>query len=286
MVNTASHQNKSYVFGLTLVATIGGLLFGYDTAVISGAVKALESFFLSPLSGNNEKALTVILEYRITLGIVAAIILYTLGAISFKLFGRIKGSLISFVLVLIISSIMWYNFSGGMLWNEATINALKGFMISSALVGCIIGGAMGGFISRSLGRKKGLIISAILFTISAIGSMYPEKLNFFYTENIISFIIYRIIGGIGVGLASMLSPMYIAEIAPAGIRGKLVSWNQFAIIFGMLVIYFVNYFIAQGHSDEWINTIGWRYMFGSEIIPCFIFKFCFFLYPKRRVFWY
>jgi SP family xylose:H+ symportor-like MFS transporter len=95
-----------------------------------------------------------------------------------------------------------------------------------------------------------------------------------------SFIFYRITGGIGVGLASMLSPMYIAEIAPASIRGKLVSWNQFAIIFGMLVVYFVNYFIARGRAAEWISTVGWRWMFGSETIPAFIFFILLFFVPE------
>ena len=98
-------------------------------------------------------------------------------------------------------------------------------------------------------RKKGLLLAAALFLISAVGSAIPDNMNFLGAETISSFIFYRVIGGIGVGLASMLSPMYIAEIAPAGIRGKLVSWNQFAIIFGMLVVYFVNYCIARGQDQ-------------------------------------
>ena len=82
---------------------------------------------------------------------------------------------------------------------------------------------------------------------------------------------YRLIGGIGVGLASAVSPMYIGEVAPPQIRGRLVSLNQFAIIFGMLVVYFVNWGIANGQTIEWINTIGWRRMFMSEAIPAGIF---------------
>ncbi|RIH25137.1 MFS transporter, partial [Shigella dysenteriae] len=85
------------------------------------------------------------------------------------------------------------------------------------------------------------------------------------------FVIYRIIGGIGVGLASMLSLMYIAELAPAHIRGKLVSFNQFAIIFGQLLVYCVNYFIARSGDASWLNTDGWRYMFASECIPALLF---------------
>jgi SP family xylose:H+ symportor-like MFS transporter len=108
----------------------------------------------------------------------------------------------------------------------------------------------------------------------------PEKLNFLHLATISSFIFYRVLGGIGVGLASMLSPMYIAEIAPANIRGKLVSWNQFAIIFGMVVVYFVNYFIARGRAAEWINATGWRWMFGSETIPAALFLVLLFLVPE------
>ena len=93
------------------------------------------------------------------------------------------------------------------------------------------------------------------------------------------FIVYRIIGGIGVGLASMLSPLYIAEIAPAKSRGKLVSMNQFAIIFGMLVVYFVNYYIAKQGDDTWLNTVGWRWMFASEVIPASLFLVMLFFVP-------
>ncbi len=199
-----------YVSLLTLVATLGGLLFGYDTAVVSGTVSSLDSFFVDP-------------------------------------FGLA----------------------------EAAANSRLGFIVSSALIGCIIGGMSGGIISLKFGRKKGLIIAASLFLISAIGSAMPELFirpvgeadhTFIYI-----FVVYRIIGGVGVGLASMLSPMYIAEIAPANIRGKLVSWNQFAIIFGMLVVYFVNYFIARQGDDSWLNSIGWRWMFASETIPATLF---------------
>ncbi len=96
-----------------------------------------------------------------------------------------------------------------------------------------------------------------------------------------NFVGYRILGGIGVGLASMLSPMYIAEIAPAKVRGNLVAWNQFAIIFGMLVIYFVNFGISKsGSGDAWLNTIGWRYMFLSGAIPAGLFLLLLFLVPE------
>ena len=198
--------NTTYVLGITLVATLGGLLFGYDTAVISGAEKSLEAYFVQPLS---------------------------------------------------LSSFM------------------HGATVSSALIGCIIGGALSGIFSSRLGRKKSLLGASCLFFLSALGSAYPEALFFTKDEPtiglLIAFNLYRILGGIGVGLASAICPMYIGEIAPAKIRGRLVSFNQFAIIFGMLVVYFVNWGIANGQTIEWINDIGWRYMFGSEALPAALF---------------
>jgi len=97
---------------------------------------------------------------------------------------------------------------------------------------------------------------------------------------LVSFNVYRIIGGVGVGLASAICPMYIAEMAPAEIRGKLVSWNQFAIIFGMLVVYFVNYFIVFGKEISWINSEGWRLMFFSESFVAATFGVLLFLVPE------
>jgi Sugar (and other) transporter. len=99
----------------------------------------------------------------------------------------------------------------------------------------------------------------------------------------VMFNFYRIIGGVGVGLASAICPMYIAEIAPAQVRGRLVSLNQFAIIFGMLVVYFVNWGIANGQTIAWINEVGWRWMFASEAIPAFLFLMLLFGCPKHHV---
>ena len=163
---------------------------------------------------------------------------------------------------------------------QDTADAIKGFVIASALIGCVIGGALAGFVSKSLGRRNGLILAAIAFFLSAIGAWKPEFFNVFGTLPVYSFVVYRIIGGIGVGIASMISPMYIAEIAPAGVRGKLVSWNQFAIIFGMLVIYFVNYFIAKQGNEQWLIEEGWRWMFFSGAIPAGIFLILLFFVPE------
>ncbi len=207
-----SHKgSKLYIFGITLVATLGGLLFGYDTAVISGAEKALQNYF-------------------------------------------------------------------------QTSDGMHGITTSSALIGCIIGGAVSGILASNYGRRRTLMFAAFMFFISALGSGYPEFLFFHKGETsealLLMFNLYRIIGGVGVGLASAITPMYIAEIAPAEIRGKLVSWNQFAIIFGMLVVYYVNYFIAAGQPIEWIYSDGWRWMFISEAIPAGIFAMLLFLVPE------
>jgi SP family xylose:H+ symportor-like MFS transporter len=215
-----------YVALLTLIATLGGLLFGYDTAVINGAVDSLKAYFINPRFAD--------------------------------------------------------------LANPAQANAansLLGFVVSSALIGCIIGGLVGGWVSTNVGRKRGLIIAAVLFLISALGAAAPEfpfaPIGHGGPGFMASFVFYRILGGIGVGLASMLSPMYIAEIAPPKVRGNLVAWNQFAIIFGMLVIYFVNFGISKaGSGDTWLNTIGWRYMFLSGTIPAVLFLLLLFLVPE------
>ncbi|WP_407408684.1 D-xylose transporter XylE [Peribacillus sp.] len=209
------NRNSLYIFSLTLVAALGGLLFGYDTAVISGAEKSLETYFITSLG---------------------------LGSLA------------------------------------------HGATTSSALIGCIIGGLLSGMISSRLGRKNSLILASLLFFFSALGSAYPEFLFFTKGEPtlalLLTFNVYRIIGGIGVGLASAIVPMYIGEIAPADIRGKLVSFNQFAIILGMLVVYFVNWAIANGQSVEWINDIGWRYMFASEAIPALLFGLLLIFVPE------
>ena len=277
--NTNGSSNK-FVIGLTLVATLGGLLFGYDTAVISGAVGSIQFFFIDSLNLENGEAKTVIIEYRTTVFVVIYIVLLAVGGVLIKLIGRGKGILITVVLALISTYLISNNFKGEPVLDEETANSLKGFTVSSALIGCIIGGSLGGYISKELGRKKGLILSALLFMLSAIGSTFPEAMNIFGVEHITSFIIYRVIGGIGVGMASMLSPMYIAEIAPPKIRGQLVSLNQFAIIFGMLIIYFVNYFISRQGDETWLNNIGWRWMFASETIPAGLFLLFLWFVPE------
>jgi SP family xylose:H+ symportor-like MFS transporter len=215
-----------YVVLLTLIATLGGLLFGYDTAVINGAVGSLKAYFIDPRFADLTNAAQA---------------------------------------------------------NAA--NSLLGFVVSSALIGCIFGGLIGGGVSTRIGRKRGLVIAAVLFLLSALGAAAPEfpfaPIGHGGPGYMANFVIYRILGGIGVGLASMLSPMYIAEIAPPKVRGNLVAWNQFAIIFGMLVIYFVNFGISKtGSGDAWLNSIGWRYMFLSGTIPAALFLLLLLVVPE------
>ena len=232
---TEDKGSRVYLFSIVLVAVIGGLLFGYDTAVISGAEKGLQAFFMG-----------------------AQDFVYT--------------------------------------------DSLHGITSSTALIGCIIGSGLSGFLASTYGRKRSLFVAGCLFFVSALGSYNPEFLFFDYgvpsVQLLIAFNIYRVIGGIGVGLASAICPMYIAEVAPTRIRGTLVSWNQFAIIFGQLVVYFVNFLILGDNVNPviraidginqilnpgesvWITATGWRLMFVSEAFPAGLFALLVLLVPE------
>jgi MFS transporter, SP family, xylose:H+ symportor len=203
-------SNSWLVTGLTFVATLGGLLFGYDTAVISGAVSSIDANFIDPQH-----------------------------------------------------------------LSETARSSLSGWTVSSALLGCIIGAGVAGWVSKAIGRKGGLIVAGVIFLISAAGSAYPEfglgRIGAMGPQALTPFILYRILCGVGVGIASMLSPLYIAEIAPHDIRGRLVSFNQLSIVLGMLVVYFVNAAIASQGDEGWINSTGWRLMLLSEAVPALLF---------------
>jgi len=194
-----SNNSLKYVYQCTFVAAVGGLLFGYDTAVVAGAIGFIQQK-------------------------------YQLSA------------------------------------------AMTGWVASCALVGCMVGAMFAGGLSDKLGRKKVLMISAVAFAVSSLGIMIPADLN--------SFIVFRFIGGIGIGIASMLAPMYISEIAPAEIRGRLISIYQLGIVIGILLIYFVNAGIAALYDEAWNVDHGWRWMFGSGVIPSIIFIVLLLIVPE------
>jgi SP family arabinose:H+ symporter-like MFS transporter len=185
--------NKSFIILASGVAALGGLLFGFDTAIISGTIPYIKTYF-----GLDE---------------------YLLG------------------------------------WS-----------VSSILIGCTIGAMFAGKIADRFGRKSALIICAILFAVSGIGAGISQSL-FVFT-------LFRLIGGLGVGAAAMVSPMYIAEIAPAKWRGRLVACYQMAIVVGILIAYFTNYFLDS------IGDNNWRWMFASQAMPSLLFFILLLLVPE------
>jgi SP family xylose:H+ symportor-like MFS transporter len=155
-------------------------------------------------------------------------------------------------------------------------DALKGWVVGSALLGCFIGAVVAGPLSIKIGRKWSLIISAALFTISAYGSGLPE----IFSETISTLVFFRILGGLGIGIASMNAPMYIAEIAPSNIRGKMVTYYQLAIVFGFFIVFLATYFIGNNLTEAQNIEYGWRRMFWSELIPSGLFLILLFFVPK------
>ncbi len=154
--------------------------------------------------------------------------------------------------------------------------AVKGWVVGSALIGCLFGAILSGPISRAFGRKNSLILSALLFTMSAWGSGLPSMLP----ESVTLLVFFRIIGGLGIGIASMNAPVYIAELTPAQIRGKMVTIYQMAIVLGFFIVFIVTYFIGSSQDETYNLEYGWRIMFWSELVPCILFFSLLFLAPK------
>jgi SP family xylose:H+ symportor-like MFS transporter len=153
---------------------------------------------------------------------------------------------------------------------------MKGWVVGSALIGCFVGAIVSGPLSKAIGRKYSLIISAILFSLSAWGSGLPG----FLPESVSLLVVFRLIGGLGIGIASMNAPTYIAEIAPAKIRGTLVSYYQLAIVVGFFVVFLVTYMIGNSATEAENVQEGWRWMFWSELIPSTLFLILLFFVPK------
>jgi MFS transporter, SP family, xylose:H+ symportor len=203
---TSMKPNYGLVVMLTIAATLGGLLFGYDTAVISGATDAITYNFVTPRH-----------------------------------------------------------------LDESSANFLSGFAIGCALLGCVLGAAIAGPISTRIGRRGGLLIAGVLFFVSSLGAGFPEflfgALGFKGAGALPIFIFYRLMGGTAIGMASMLAPMYIAEIAPPSTRGLLVTFQQIAIVVGINLVYFVNYFVQSIGDHQFLLDTGWRYMLASAALP-------------------
>jgi sugar porter (SP) family MFS transporter len=207
--NLKAKPNLGYVWLISVVAAMGGLLFGWDWVVIGGAKPFFQRYF------------------------------------------------------------------------QLTGEAQIGWANSCALIGCLVGALVAGALSDKFGRKKLLILAALLFAVTSMGNALAESFSIF--------IAWRMLGGVAIGLASNLSPMYIAEIAPAQIRGRLVSINQLTIVIGILLAQYINWFLVRhlpaGATDEfirnsWFGQQGWRWMFGLTAAPALLFFLGMFLVPE------
>lgn len=150
--------------------------------------------------------------------------------------------------------------------------AESGWAVSNVILGCIAGAWGVGRFTDRFGRKVTLIVTTILFTISAIGSALANDLTWF--------VIYRMIGGLAVGMASAVTPLYIAEVSPKDLRGRMLGMQQMLMVGGQLVVYIVNYLIARGMAHEWVVSMGWRWMLASALIPCVLFLVMAFFMPE------
>jgi sugar porter (SP) family MFS transporter len=207
--NATLDHKYTYVWVISLVAALGGLLFGYDWVVIGGAKPFFERFF------------------------------------------------------------------------HLDSEFVRGWANSCALLGCLVGALLAGVLSDRFGRKRLLVFAALLFAITSVGNGLAP--------NFTIFVAWRILGGVAIGLASNLSPMYIAEVAPAPLRGRLVSVNQLTIVIGILLAQFVNWYIVRdlprGATEEfmsqsWYVVTGWRWMFGLTAVPALLFLISMSIVPE------
>ena len=194
---TVTRANLAFLLPICLVAALGGLLFGYDTGVISGAIESLTAHFQLD-------------------------------------------------------------------------DVMKGWASGCVLIGCAAGVLLAGPVSDRFGRRFAMFLAATMFLGSAIGAALPQHIG--------TFIIFRVIGGLGIGIASISTPIYIAEITLGQLRGRMVSVNQIAIVGGLTATAFINYFIAHAKGDSaqpevqaWLINTGWRWMFAAGVIPAVVF---------------
>ena len=208
-IEPGAKLNVAYIWSISLVAALGGLLFGWDWVVIGGAKPFFQRYF------------------------------------------------------------------------QLTSEAQIGWANSCALIGCLAGALVAGALSDRVGRKRLLVVAALLFAVTSLGNALANDFTVF--------VVWRMLGGVAIGLASNLSPMYIAEIAPAQTRGKLVAINQLTIVIGILVAQYINWFLVrnlpQDASDEfirnsWFGQQGWRWMFGLTAAPSLLFFIGMFLVPE------
>jgi SP family xylose:H+ symportor-like MFS transporter len=177
-----------------------------------------------------------------------------------------------------------HNFIAPRGMHETAANALLGLTVCAALAGTILGASFARRSAEALGRKRPMIIAAVLFLLSAFGSAFPElgfaPVGGLGPDAIWPFIVYRVIGGIAVGLASVIAPMYVAEFAPSAVRGQLGAYQQIAIAGGIAMVLFVNWGIALQGNDQWVLNVGWRYMMVSMVVPAVAFFWLSFTVPE------
>lgn len=219
MDRSRTNSNIPLITALSVSAALGGLLFGYDTAVISGAVNAIDFNFIEPRH-----------------------------------------------------------------LSETARNSLSGFAVGCALLGCVLGAVIAGPISTYWGRRIGLLIAGVLFFVTSLGSAFPEfvwgALGAHGADGLWPFIGYRLLGGVAIGMASLVAPMYIAEVAPARLRGLFVTLQQIAIVSGINLVYYVNYRIQAQGDHAWLMASGWRYMLASAALPAALLVGCMLFVPE------